>query len=79
MSIVILLHHLQPGGVTRIIETQVSALRRNSACDDIRVVTGDAAGHRELDGAPVLEVPELAYLPADSPPGSWPSAMDRRQ
>lgn len=64
MKITILHHHLNPGGVTRIIRSQVSSLRNKFPDIEIRVITGNAGEHDFFNrkGVEVLENQDLDYI-----------------
>lgn len=70
MKIIIIHHHLNPGGVTRIIQSQVSSLRKQFPATDILILTGKM-GYAEFFkdmNIPVEVFPELDYLLGDEPP-----------
>jgi len=64
MRIVIFHYHLNPGGVTRIIESQVEAIRQVSQQNEILVLTGACENDSVFrkNGVEVLINPELNYL-----------------
>jgi glycosyltransferase involved in cell wall biosynthesis len=64
MEIIILHYHLNPGGVTRIIESQIQALQIESKETKITVICGNANGRKEIEGCPVLTLEILDYLEA---------------
>ena len=64
MKITILHHHLNPGGVTRIIRSQVGSLRKRFPGTEIRVITGKAADNDYFTdtGVEVIENHDLGYI-----------------
>lgn len=64
MKITILHHHLNPGGVTRIIRSQISSLRKKFPDTQIRVITGKAGNQDFFSraGVEVLENPDIDYI-----------------
>ena len=71
MKIVIVHHHLNPGGVTRIIQSQVSSLRRQFPETDILILTGKMGYPDFFDG---FNVPVDVNLKLDYLLGNAPSA-----
>ncbi len=64
MKLIIIHHHLNPGGVTRIIQSQVSSLRQHHPGMEIVILTGKA-GYPEFFSdlnIPVEENPKLNYI-----------------
>ena len=69
MSKVCILHyHLNPGGVTRIIESQVKCLKEQDSEIEILVMTGQCDNPELLEslGAELVIEGILNYLPADA-------------
>ncbi len=64
MEIIILHYHLNPGGVTRIIESQIQALQIESKDTKITVICGNANGRKDIEGCSVLTFEILDYLEA---------------
>ena len=66
--IVIFHYHLNPGGVTRIIESQIETLRQHDSSADILVVCGDCLAPEEImkRGAQVVIEPLFNYLTDES-------------
>ncbi len=64
MNLFIIHHHLNPGGVTRIIQSQVSSLRRYYPDVNISLMTGDISDTSFFDdlGVKVILNKELNYL-----------------
>lgn len=64
MRLIIFHYHLNPGGVTRIIESQIESLRQNKAFSDIIVLTGDCSDTSKITslGAKIEIHPLLNYL-----------------
>jgi glycosyltransferase involved in cell wall biosynthesis len=68
MKIIIVHYHLFPGGVTRIIDSQVKSLKRVQPDLNIEILCGDATGpdqYNDLD-IPVNIEPALNYMQNDS-------------
>lgn len=61
MKIVIVHYHLNPGGVTRIIESQVSSLASLTEGIDLTVLTGSNVSDEYLPGATIKTNPTLNY------------------
>lgn len=64
MSIIIGHYHLHPGGVTRIIDSQIRSLKQNFPDTEIKVITGhteDTTKYKKF-GIPVLTENNLNYL-----------------
>jgi len=64
MKVAILHHHLNPGGVTRIMQSQAQSLRRVFPEIEITVITGHATDPKPFEAlnVPVIEYPPLDYL-----------------
>lgn len=64
MNLFIIHHHLNPGGVTRIIQSQVSSLRKHFPEVNISLMTGDISDSSFYDdlGVKVIVNKELNYL-----------------
>jgi len=62
--IIIIHYHLNPGGVTRIIESQIKSLRDNNAYQDILVITGNCDNPLQIEslGAEIIINEKLNYL-----------------
>ncbi len=62
--IVIIHYHLNPGGVTRIIESQIKALRDYNVCQDILVISGHCDNPFQIKslGAEIIINEKLNYL-----------------
>ena len=67
MKTAIVHYHLHPGGVTRIIGSQVQGLLDVTKGGNLVVLCGNNDARTELAGVPILELPCLQYLPADKP------------
>ncbi len=67
MNIAIVHYHLHPGGVTRIIGSQVQGLLEMADTGHHVVLCGNNVARTELPGVPIYELPCLQYLPADRP------------
>ena len=67
MNIAIIHHHLHPGGVTRIIESQVNALRNVVSDIQLTIVTGDTGQplHATGNDIQIIEEEIFRYLAAD--------------
>jgi glycosyltransferase involved in cell wall biosynthesis len=65
MKIAILHYHLLPGGVTRIIGSQIRGLQTVNNKQEVRVLCGKTPGKPELSGVPVWENPVFQYLKTD--------------
>ncbi|NCA85364.1 MAG: glycosyltransferase [Clostridia bacterium] len=65
MKVAILHHHLNPGGVTRIMQLQAQSLRRVFPEIEITIITGHATNPKPFEALdiPILEFPPLDYLP----------------
>ncbi len=61
MDVLIVHYHLNPGGVTRIIEAQIKALEISGQAEEIKVLCGNANKMATLSGHPVAENPVLDY------------------
>ncbi len=64
MEIVIIHYHLNPGGVTRIIESQIRAIKLESGETKITLVCGNSNGRNEIEGCPVLCSEMFNYMEA---------------
>lgn len=66
MNVFIIHHHLKTGGVTKIIQSQVDALKLKKNIR-IKILTGEKpAGNVELyRGVEIIEIPEINYLSPD--------------
>ncbi|MCF6174907.1 MAG: hypothetical protein L3J71_03985 [Victivallaceae bacterium] len=64
MKLIILHHHLKPGGVTRIIASQLQALAGHNSFD-IEILCGEAPHCPDYFPVPVTVEPLLNYLPQD--------------
>ena len=64
MKVAILHHHLNPGGVTRIMQLQAESLRRVFPEIEIVVITGHATNPKPFKALeiPIVEYPPLDYL-----------------
>lgn len=65
MSLVILHHHLLPGGVTRVIQSQIGAERMASSTTLMKILVGTRPETFDANGVDVKVEPELDYLEAD--------------
>ncbi len=62
MRIAVLHHHLKPGGVSRIIKSQLEALSSLPDSPEITLVTGTASNSPDFPGTRIQTAPELDYL-----------------
>jgi glycosyltransferase involved in cell wall biosynthesis len=65
MHIAIIHHHLHPGGVTRVIESQLNSLLPSVKSSELSVHTGDASSHLHINitGIAVRKEKSIQYLP----------------
>lgn len=76
MKLLIIHYHLQPGGVTRIIDSQVLAIRKFIAPDDICILTGEPCGKGALTAPVATDVlPELNYIDSSKPSAAECASM----
>ena len=73
MKLIIAHYHLQTGGVTRIVQSQIEAVRRLGCAGSSTVLlTGAQPEGLSIDGGTDVRVhPDLDYLPAESGPREW--------
>lgn len=76
MKILLIHHHLNPGGVTRVMETQCEALRRAGV--PVCVLVGSDSGHPPI-GDEMHIIPELNYLSAELDATSLEGILERLQ
>jgi len=74
MNLDILHYHLQPGGVTRIIESQITALKDDPRINALRLVVGSAPNGTAHASVRLVVEPALDYLPED-----WPAERYRSE
>jgi glycosyltransferase involved in cell wall biosynthesis len=77
MKIAILHYHLHPGGVTRIIGSQVKGLLEEDNMHDVKVLCGNGFSLTSLSGVQVLENPGLLYRKADNPEADYQQESER--
>ncbi|KKR03609.1 MAG: Glycosyl transferase group 1 [Candidatus Uhrbacteria bacterium GW2011_GWF2_39_13] len=76
MKLLIIHYHLQPGGVTRIIDSQLLAMSKFIASEDICILTGEPCGKGALTGSVATEVlPELNYIDSSKPSAAECASM----
>jgi len=77
MEVLIVHHHLNPGGVTRVIESQVQCLREFMPDIKIKILTGHIpAGFKpSLADVPVVLVDGLNYIKTSSITSDWLTAQ----
>lgn len=68
MKVVILHHHMNPGGVTRVIQSQIESLQLLPAVKKILLISGAPPG--ELSGVEIVTKPAFNYLQNSSDPGA---------
>jgi glycosyltransferase involved in cell wall biosynthesis len=61
MNVAIIHYHLHPGGVTRIIYSQVSALQKTEGPGELKILSGDVRNPDNVSGVPVLYNALLGY------------------
>lgn len=68
MNVVIFHYHLHPGGVTRIIESQVEALRTYTDTGTIKIITGASSNpdYFKKYEVELVVAPQLNYLPTEN-------------
>lgn len=64
MHIALLHYHLHPGGVTRIIGSQVQGLLETEGVQQLKVLCGNNIAHTALSGVPIEEIASLQYMQA---------------
>jgi len=74
MNLDILHYHLQPGGVTRIIESQLTVLKESPRISALRLVVGSAPNGAAYPSVRLVVEPTLDYLPEN-----WPSERYRSE
>ncbi len=66
MSIRIIHYHLNPGGVSKIIESQVRGIRLNSAAEDLLVLCGNANELKNINGTEIVADELLNYTTSET-------------
>jgi glycosyltransferase involved in cell wall biosynthesis len=77
MKIAILHYHLHPGGVTRIIASQIKALLEEDNKHDMKVLCGTGFSPTSLSGVEIIENPGLQYMKADYPEIDYQQESER--
>lgn len=73
MNLDILHYHLQPGGVTRIIQSQVKALEGAASVDGMKLLVGSVPQAGAFLSTEVIVEPSLEYLPESWTAGKYRS------
>ena len=66
MEVLILHYHLNPGGVTKIIESQINALQMVAHSPDMKVICGNSNGRKIWNGIPVVENSLMNYMSSNT-------------
>jgi glycosyltransferase involved in cell wall biosynthesis len=77
MKIAILHYHLLPGGVTRIIGSQLKGLLEENNKHDVKVLCGTGFSLTGLSGIKVIENAGLGYMKADNPEVDYQHESER--